>query len=680
MSITQSLGGGHADHAALMFDFGPALPQFGSDNGADPRKAHLVDVNLSKLNIGPGGGNYVGAVCEIEQIPPGGAPEVVHFGRISLAQAKIGERTESLQLVSRFERQMFGSPLFFQRMLDPATLQLAEIEEHCVFNPEIDGVTIPNMRVPKGSTGGPDRPLFIHPESLRTINAGLYQRALTPLESILTGQILESPSKGWTLAAAVKYLCAECNPFQRYVENPTDANLAVLDDDPGTLRHHVLRPGLYLNEALDELVSPYGYTWHIEYIALGQRRIKFVRQGQSDLPPTQLRLQRPGATLDPALSDAAEIDLDIDVGQIVNQVCILGGFTQVEATFELMPAWAKAADNTSFGNLVKSTPTWEGNPQYHRIQRDWVLNEAGDYNGIRAGNAAFDLTAVFRAAFGDIHPAVVARRRRFLPTLTVTRGNTGAGGGENQPIGEHGGVTIEWYNGFKEAWQVIPQSDPQFTVKILTSECGIRFDGDVPPYLIRSRQLTGDARLRVTATIESDTRLSYVAARESTSLAFDVAEQVLDMAQSFHQRAVLRTGASKSNYHDSAYYLALEADGRESMETFANMLRQHWDMADVSGSVEIEGLDRGRYKLAQTTDLIDNRGIRISAVGDGAGAIYPQIVRRTLDVQNQREILQVATFRRDVHEVLRLAAKTERITGRRIQGRTRRRGSGVRGV
>lgn len=686
ISIQQSLGGANADHAILAFDFGPALPAFGGDNGADPRQAHLVDVSLAKLNIGPGGNNYVGAVCEISQIPGGGGtPEVVHFGRISLAQAKIGRDSEALQLVSRFDRQMFGAPLLFQRVLDPATQQLTTLEEPCVFNPEIDGVSFPNRRFPKGTTtAGDSRPLFVHPESLRTIAAGLYQRALTPLEAILSGEILESPSTGWTLPTAVQYLCAECNPLQRYVQNPTDAGLAVLDTDPGTLRHHVLSPGLYLNEALDQLLTPYGYTWRIEYLAPGQRRLRCERQGSNDLPPQPIRLQRPGATLDPALSDAADIDLDCDTGQVVNQVRVLGAFTQVEATFELVPAWLKAADNTSFLNTIKSYQTspgefaWDSTPQYHRVHRDWVLNEAGDYNGLRPGNAAFDLTALFRQVYGDEHPTIAAKRRRFLPTLTVKRGSNVGAGGENQPIGEHGGIKVEWFNNLTSQWTPAAASDAGFSVKILTSECGIRFDGDHPPYQLIAAVQAGTARVRVTATIESDTRLSYVAPREANSLAFDVVETVLDMPHSFHLRAVNRQNPNRSNYHDSQYYVALEADGREAMARFANLLRQHWDMADVSGNVQIEGLDRGRYKLAGTVDLIDNRGIRLNAVGDGSGGIYPQIVSRTLDVQNQREILHLATFRRDVRDVLRLAQQTERITGRRIQRRTMRRGSGIR--
>src|SRR5262249_46022790 len=99
----------------------------------------------------------------------------------------------------------------------------------------------------------------------------------------------------------------------------------------------------------------------------------------------------------------------------------------------------------------------------------------------------------------------VARRRRFLPCLSRSE--------DGSPRGHAVGVYVEYSADNGATWQPIDAlSSDENSVQILQRECGIRFNGENVPFDL---YLAGDsAKVRVTACVESDTRVSITDGRE----------------------------------------------------------------------------------------------------------------------------------------------------------------------
>jgi hypothetical protein len=160
-------------------------------------------------------------------------------------------------------------------------------------------------------------------------------------------------------------------------------------------------------------------------------------------------------------SNAEALDLTADVSsRCVNQFRVLGDHEQVEATFELVPAWPKDQDESDIEDLMASSDKWLQSNSTSRTWRDWVLNEAGDYNGERDGiDKTYDLAPI-------IGPCT-AKRRHFEPTITTDT--------DGLPFGSCGGMTVEWWD--KEggddgtgAWRPLSDISAEArTVKILAT-------------------------------------------------------------------------------------------------------------------------------------------------------------------------------------------------------------------
>jgi len=432
-SIELSSGANRLDQAVIVFDLGhPSV------------RSYVQNVELYRLAVPGAQGriNLHGAECNLFA-DIAGRTHVYHWGKLNLDEPRIGDG-ERLTLVSRTDRTLFGKPLGFQRVWDPATgsssftaggTATGIYADHEVeFNPESQGLVAGNRRVENSGAGsGLPYPIFIHPDSVRTAAASAYQRTST------TGvdnqdAIFEQAAENWNLIEAVQYLCGECNGAQPFIKNPTvDQLRQVLDSDRGILKGHKIQLGLYLPDALESLLEPYGYSFYVAYESTSRRTLKIFEKGKGT--ERSLKLQAAGSQLDTTQTNLDQLDLQYDVSRAVNQVRVVGDFTQVEAAFDLWPAWNRTFDNVELRYLISDLKYWTENPQYHRVWRDFVLNEAGDYQG-----RPYDLTELFQRVWGSngTHPPVVARRRSFHPTLSRAL--------DGKPAGEHGGCRIEWWN------------------------------------------------------------------------------------------------------------------------------------------------------------------------------------------------------------------------------------------
>lgn len=652
LEVHQSMGGRKLDHAVLTYDLG--APGF---------KQYVQNLDLAQLQFpSPNGPQSLSGKEVVITATAPGKPQgkVVHWGKITNMEIDVG-KDEGIQIVSRMERTHFGLPLGFQFVWNPLISQVVEVDHDVVFNPEVDGVgIIGNKRV--GTENIPvSTPLFIDPGSTESAASNTLQRTTqsTPDQA---DRIAELAFTNWNLVDAVEFICWSCNRPQKYVTNPTRSELLrVLNADLGILKNHRLRPDLYLNEALDELLAPYGYSWKIEYTSATSRKIVIVQNGVGE--KMVVLWQPAGSKLDIAKQNADLVRIDYDASMAITGVLAVGSFTEIEATFELMPAWDKADDNTPLAKLLKNgVVDWDNNPRYHRVWRDWVLNEAGDYP--RAWNTLFKPNGCDEQANSFLitefagHADVVPRRRKFLPMLTR--------GPDGQPLGQVGGCDVEWWNprragGLGAGWDKLWTNVPMLECRLLEKECGIKFTGSIPPVMIMRQG--NDARVRITATYRSDYRIYFGAGRRNSSTNPDENTAVLDVGRRFHWRGLHRGSKYFSDVSGGRKQADL-VDGREALRRFAIAAREAYDQAQCSGSIRLEGCNHWQYDLGNLITKVEGRNLALGVTKPAAEqpVRYPQLLGISYYPQVQSTLLSIAEFKETDAMVGSLLRKTRRIT------------------
>ena len=610
-----------------------------------------------KANVG------VNAECVVVQTVNNAAGKVLHWGKVGSVGVSIGS-DDRRTYTSRLEHHHFGRPLFGMIERDPRAVPLSRTQmvsriagkqkaqeqndqstlntEPLVFNPRIRGVVAPNMHPLTRSNGVH---LFIHPEATRSLNA-LEAHGLTA-----------SGADRWTLLDAVRYICFALNSGEQYVKNPTPEHLkAILADI--AIDNVALPHGIYLPQALDRLLGPYGGTWYVEHVSRKERRIKLVRRG--DGPQKTVTLQKPGEKLANPLprSNVKRTRMDFNTSAAVNAVHAVGDFKYVEATWELVPAWESKDDTLDVQLLAKTSEEYNAaaTVRYQRVWRDWVLNEARDYEGPRSSwnpapqghksRTPYDFAPIFGHA-------LAVRRREFLPTLTlavkpVRQGRT-AGDEDGDPIGETAGVHVEWSDDRGVTWRSVAElgTEEAYPVHVLRHECGIRFDGRLPPEPLFLAGIDR-ARVRVTATIRDDERLEYFASSTDGSPVTDATTATLDCTGRFqHMKVAGRSIFWGYLARNQGLLAAREVDDSDRIKAFATGLVKAWDMADASGSIVLEGLDQEQYALGDIITSIVGRSIDFNCRAGQHGPRYPQITGLKYDFTNQQRVVSLHTFRDD---------------------------------
>lgn len=591
-------------------------------------------------------GSQLGQEVEIAIMLPN-RMETIHWGVIEQVEPYIGADGETLRVVSRVSPSLFGRTLWGQRHYNPieethgngGAYPLADMD--VVFNPEIDGRVRPNMRTYPLSPAGYN--IFVDPLCALTTPARVFQ------------QLQDGDPQYWTLAHAVAYLCGECNPFGAYIDNPTHQEVQAIvgaGNDQQTLLRNVRVPtGVYLPDVLDNLLEPFGYTWCVDTFGEGQRKIRVVKLGVG--VPRSVRLQIPNTAFDRRLTNLVTLDMAVSDAERINQVRVRGSRKVVEATFELVPAWRD--DQDKYGIESDSDlpplddPEWRKKPELHRVWRDWVLNEAGDYRNTRKEvKKTLDLNCLMQTGKSEINSGesrfVLPRRRRFLPSITL--------GGDYKPAGPVQGVLVEYLDYYdRESWRPIrPEEDPSWACQLLENECGIRFTGAMTPDEPMSQHAEGTTpKIRVTAAIELDTPLEVVAPNNTGT---PTREMVLDMPTRFQHRYLYDESGGqqdrikRSIWHDNPEISSLlatsEVDDSEAMLLFAFAVRDAFNLSDVAGTLTLEGVDDlVGYHVGDVITKVEGRELRFGA----ESSRYPQCLGISYDAQQQRTILTLSTFR-----------------------------------
>lgn len=529
------------------------------------------------------------------QVDPG-VDRPLFWGEVSRQLLSLGEAEESVTITARVERYHFGAPLVGIVVLLPPTGPEKNFHRPFILNPEVRGKIEPNQSTAFNSTYGYN--YFFDPESDRTTAAG----------GIWSGQTRQA----WTLIDAIGHLCWRLNSAEEHVRNPVRSELeAVLgagegDDgyDTTLLKNHHLGDGLYLPDCLDQLLGPYDYAWYLEPTWIDDfvvPRIRVFKLSGGD--QVDVKLQRPGNVLDLDATAVKAFELDVDLAPIHNQITVRQSRRRREATFELFRAWPEEDDDLTADELALDQPAAKSKP---RVWREWVLNEAGDYDALRPEIAGyFDLTDPLGTNFS--YP----RRRRFLPNLSI--------GPDGNPIGP-GGVVVEWEKS-PGVWERIPpegEASGDWGYEILIYECGIRFVGARPPEALIARG--ADAKIRVTATVEADRAVQSTAGRQPDSPLGDTAELHLDLSRHYHDKQVFSILVAEP---------ADEADDSGAALSYALDVRDRRDVARIAGTITLEGADHDEtYQIGQVVRKVAGREINLNgrSASSTLAPLYPTIV------------------------------------------------------
>lgn len=195
------------------------------------------------------------------------------------------------------------------------------------------------------------------------------------------------------------------------------------------------------------------------------------------------------------------------------------------------------------------------------------------------------------------------------------------------------------------AWQKV-----KWPFSVLEKECGILFEGPTPPDALWNYMLAEPekARVRITATVRGDSRLTGIATRRSQSPNGLNIALVLNVRDKF-QNSEVRPG---SLFASSA---SIARNDQTAINTYAETVRNIEDAAQVGCSIRLEGVDHDEYQIGDLIDKVDGRNLSLDGYVASAGSVTPRrpqvIGFNYLVAGGQRVELLLESFKQERPEV-----------------------------
>jgi hypothetical protein len=441
--------------------------------------------------------------------------------------------------------------------------------------------------------------------------------------------------------------------------------------------------GKFLPEALDALLKPFGYWWYLSNSTddddpdgPSQSTITIFQRGQGDA--VQVFAARNGDPINLQNTNFQEFKCEVSLAHMANIVDGASDLGKCEGTWPLYPAWDPTLNTTAYENL--SQDNLADNPNLIDVGRKWSCNEAGDYT---TGNGdeedqfgetglAIDLLDL-TDAFGE--DAVQAKRRRLLHALSLDGPAPDSNQNESEPSGHSIGILIEWFNYDTQAWEKLTDGKPS----ILRKEMGLYFDDYLPPWYLwgyATQEALSDGSagnvppgvpdpvledgrwpfgLRITATVQTDTRTWGHAARQEDSPNGADVPLVLDLSHQYPWRFLAQDGDYQSQYAQQDGVAADTYDPTNppsgvDIQTYVQTLRDWQDAAILSTSIRLDAASHFEYAIGQVVTAIAGRNIQLNAHVDSADGMprNPQIVGINFLLGEQQKMeLVLETFRRE---------------------------------
>jgi hypothetical protein len=528
----------------------------------------------------------------IAVLMPTAERERIHWGDYTSETEAITQDGDTLSATSQLRPYHFGRPVVGYPVYNPLTDAEEIIDADIPFNPTIDGTSRFNMS--SETRDGLTSRLFLHPESAYTTTAAAYH---------------DTTVGEWTIKTAVQAMCELLNKLEPTINNPTEAELALLNSAP-LLRDVKLSAGWYLPQCLDRLLIPFGFSWFVDYETTpGNPKIVVFEIGVGD--EKELKLQEPYEALNLTESNVNQLQVERGIGDSFNRVVVRGDYEEYEVTLPLVPGWPAAADSKTSTDLDKTDDDsdYVGN---ELAWRQWVANESGDIDEARSfGAESFDvpdLTGLFAK--------YVPHRRNIYEPLSYAGGS---GSKERRP------VFVEYSTDAGVTWEVVPENWP---MKLLPDQIGILFDGDMPPEELNDAGTS--ARMRITGTVRGDSRIEGIAEREDFAVNRQTFTMIIEAGDKFVFRKRATSGAYSSVLNVGSNASA-EQDDTTDIETYAEEIRDKNHHAEVDAEFRLPGWHL-EYKIGDLITKIAGREINLDAAGsDSPEPRYPQIVERRFE-------------------------------------------------
>lgn len=636
---------------------------FGPEDGTAPTTEHEVDwLIVDRISLGSGGerDDVISLHCdmakagirlqdtttpkgfnrqiEVRALDEDDQPtRVIAWGFLARQRQGINDAQEGVTFEARLDRFLFGRTFdtvpFYDTVHGLMELHRPGAAKEFVFNPEIDEIIEGNRSAKQREQGDLEEdseeaefvPWYypIDPESTRTSGARFFQTERTK----------------WKLGDAILFLCNWLNPDETYITNPHSVDELGLDaidaDDDSRIRNIAIPLHVHLPQALDALLVPLGYSWERVYSLddSGARvtKLRFFKRGIGHTK--ELLMQRHGETISNRETNLWEFGAQYSIVDLANEVLVLGNFIGVESTWALMPAWDEEDDELGLEELA---PDQSQGIETPFVGRKWVLDTAGDYTNMRTGHTSpEDLEEVF----GEPVPF---RRRAF--ERCFSQHSTA----EDQ---ESLGVRVEWYNeDILEAEDPNDPDDPGW-VKVpwpwalLHKEAGIIFNGATPPGQLWQHFEDGHpelARVRITAVLRSDKRLTGHATRRPQSPNGLNLKLVIDASDRFEKTTVhadsIFNGKPNTARDDSA-----------AITQYAEKIRAIEDCAEIACAPMLDGADHPEYRIGDLISSVGGRNLALNGYDLESGdARYPQVIGMNLEFSDGQwcELL-LETFREE---------------------------------
>jgi hypothetical protein len=533
----------------------------------------------------------------------------LHRGDYVRESMRLDPTEESLTAQSQMRPYHFGEPATAYNVWHEPLDDVEQIQDDIVFNPTVDGQTRFNR-----SSESVESPMG--PIDLNTI----YLWAHPELADATYSQAYNDQTRSeWNMQEAVKSLCYLLNPYQDFIYNPSNSELAAIFTSPTIPIRDIRIPlGTHLPQALDALLIPHGFNWYLNYTTATKPTIKLFKIGSGT--QKTLKLQMPGGVLNLTLSNVNKLSIDSNIADSFNQVTVLGDYKRYEVTLPLHAAWSSAVDAYEPYRLAQDGPDYEENQSAWRL---WIANEAGDLDTTvsRFGQLP-EVPDFWNTAFAWFTP----HRRVMEDPITMIPSDPASTSGPTDNRLQRIPILLEYSIDGGINWK--PAEDG-WSYKVCPDQIGVYFDGhDIP---VELHEAGNNHRLRLTGTIASDERLKHTAFKSATNAVNGRVFEKVFIAGDKFQWAERKSGTFGSRFA-ATDYPADERDDSDAIQSYAEKLRDQNQFADLSCEFRLPGW-HDEYKIGDLLTEVDGRELSLNAAPSGSTVQrYVQIVERRFEM------------------------------------------------
>ena len=271
--------------------------------------------------------------------------------------------------------------------------------------------------------------------------------------------------------------------------------------------------------------------------------IVFYRPGEGR--QVELNLQKYGHLLNVSMTTVAEFNSRQNYWPVTNRYIGNGSFKVFEATFDLIKGWDPSLEGGAYEDYSLDSLDFEN---VRDVYRKWCLNEAGDYSGPPYSQGdTFNFSRIFGV---ESH---LKKHRKFLKALSFDE------------TGESLGYYLEISYDDGQSWQ---KYSGDFNV--LTGECGVWLGTKELGSEMWNAIQAGVLKFRITASIESDERLSCSYSDGPVDSMIEVIDNIISVGKSYHYKKV-------SN--DSVFFDSLNgADEVDDLPSLMGRVRRECEM------------------------------------------------------------------------------------------------------